>query len=127
MSIWLSGIGVSRGIAIGRVQRMHGGELEVPDYSVSEAEVPAEVERFNAAQRLAREQLRLVRKQIPHEGVTRSTELRLMLNQVVPRRLTVKNSFRECVCSLQRAVRQSHLCQTWMGVAHSRKFGLNQS
>jgi len=66
MSIWLSGIGVSRGIAIGRVQRMHGGELEVPDYALADAEVPAEVERFNAAQKLAREQLKLVRKQIPH-------------------------------------------------------------
>src|SRR5690349_9340213 len=66
MSTWLSGIGVSRGIAIGRVQRMHGGELEVPDYSLSDAEVPAEVERFNAALKLAREQLKLVRRQIPH-------------------------------------------------------------
>jgi phosphotransferase system enzyme I (PtsI) len=66
MSVWLSGIGVSRGIAIGRVQRMHGGELEVPDYTLADAEVPAEVERFNAAQKLAREQLKLVRKQIPH-------------------------------------------------------------
>src|SRR5690349_6913779 len=66
MSTWLSGIGVSRGIAIGRVQRMHGGELEVPEYGLSQEEVPAEVERFNAAQKLAREQLKLVRKQIPH-------------------------------------------------------------
>jgi phosphotransferase system enzyme I (PtsI) len=66
MSIWLSGIGVSRGIAIGRVQRMHGGELEVPDYALTDAEVPAEVARFNAARKLAHEQLQLVRKQIPH-------------------------------------------------------------
>ena len=66
MSVWLSGIGVSRGVAIGRVQRMHGGELEVPEYTLAEAEVAAEVERFNAAQKLARDQLRLVRKQIPH-------------------------------------------------------------
>src|SRR5690349_15511508 len=66
MSLWLSGIGVSRGIAIGRVQRMHGGEVEVPEYALAEGEVAAEVERFNAAQKKAREQLKQVRKQIPH-------------------------------------------------------------
>jgi phosphotransferase system enzyme I (PtsI) len=66
MSVWLSGIGVSRGIAIGRVQRVHGGEIEVPEYALAEGEVAAEVERFTSAQKLAREQLRLVRKQIPH-------------------------------------------------------------
>jgi phosphotransferase system enzyme I (PtsI) len=66
MSLWLSGIGVSRGIAIGRVQRMHGGQVEVPEYTLAEGDVAAEVERFTAAQKLARDQLRLVRKQIPH-------------------------------------------------------------
>ncbi|MGH8441987.1 MAG: phosphoenolpyruvate--protein phosphotransferase, partial [Nevskiaceae bacterium] len=66
MSIWLSGIGVSRGIAIGRVQRVHGGEVDVPEYTLEESGIAGEVERFNAAQKLAREQLRLVRKQIPH-------------------------------------------------------------
>ncbi|MGH8481821.1 MAG: phosphoenolpyruvate-utilizing N-terminal domain-containing protein, partial [Nevskiaceae bacterium] len=66
MSLWLSGIGVSRGIAIGHVQRMHGGEVEVPEYTLAEGDVAAEVERFVAAQKAAREQLRLVRKQIPH-------------------------------------------------------------
>jgi phosphoenolpyruvate-protein phosphotransferase (PTS system enzyme I) len=65
MSIWFSGIGVSRGIAIGRVQRIHGGDLEVPEYALAEEQVAAEVSRFAAAQRLAREQLRQVRAQIP--------------------------------------------------------------
>ena len=65
MSIWFSGIGVSRGIAIGRVQRMQGGDLEVPEYALAEGEVEAEVRRFSAAQKLAREQLRQVRSQIP--------------------------------------------------------------
>ena len=65
MSIWFSGIGVSRGVAIGRVQRLQGGDLEVPEYALAEPEVEPEVERFSAAQRLAREQLRQVRSQIP--------------------------------------------------------------
>jgi phosphotransferase system enzyme I (PtsI) len=65
MSVWLSGIGVSRGIAIGRVQRMHGGDIDVHEYTLAEPEIAGEVERFNVAQRLARDQLRQVRKQIP--------------------------------------------------------------
>ncbi|HUS24329.1 MAG TPA: phosphoenolpyruvate--protein phosphotransferase [Candidatus Binatia bacterium] len=65
MSVWLSGIGVSRGVVIGRVQRMHGGDLEVPEYTVAEAALGAEVERFQGAQKKAREQLRTVREGIP--------------------------------------------------------------
>ena len=65
MSVWLNGIGVSRGIAIGRVQRMHGGDLEVPEYTLAEADLDKEIERFNTAQRLAKAQLQQVRDQIP--------------------------------------------------------------
>jgi phosphotransferase system enzyme I (PtsI) len=65
MSIWLSGIGVSRGIAIGRVQRIHGGDVEIPEYTLGDREVEREVKRFTAAQKLAREQLKQVRNQIP--------------------------------------------------------------
>jgi phosphoenolpyruvate-protein phosphotransferase (PTS system enzyme I) len=65
MSVWLSGIGVSRGVAIGRVQRMHGRDLDVPEYALAAGDVAAEVKRFSNAQKLAREQLRRVRAQIP--------------------------------------------------------------
>ena len=65
MSLWLSGIGVSRGIAIARVQKMHGGDLEVPEYTLPEGEIEQEVSRFYGAQRRARDQLRAVRQQIP--------------------------------------------------------------
>ena len=65
MSLWLSGIGVSRGIAIARVQKMHGGDLEVPEYTLPEGEIEQEVSRFYGAQRKARDQLRAVRQQIP--------------------------------------------------------------
>ncbi|MES2491427.1 MAG: phosphoenolpyruvate--protein phosphotransferase [Pseudomonadota bacterium] len=65
MSLWLSGIGVSRGIAIARVQKMHGGDLEVPEYTLPESEIEQEVSRFYGAQRRARDQLREVRQQIP--------------------------------------------------------------
>ena len=65
MSLWLSGIGVSRGIAIARVQKLHGGDLDVPEYALAETEVGNEVMRFLDAHKRAREQLRQVREQIP--------------------------------------------------------------
>ncbi|WP_029922380.1 phosphoenolpyruvate--protein phosphotransferase [Nevskia soli] len=65
MSLWLSGIGVSRGIGIGRVQRLHGGDLEIPEYTLQPADIEHEVTRFFGAQRRAKEQLRQIRGQIP--------------------------------------------------------------
>ncbi len=109
MSIWLSGIGVSRGIAIGRVQRMHGGELEVPDYALTEAEVPAEVERFNAAQKLAREQLRLVRKQIPHglpSEIAAFIDTHVLMMQDRSMTEAVVTIIKERRCNAEAALRQ---------------------
>jgi len=65
MSLWLPGIGVSRGIAIGRVQKLHGGDLEIPEYTLPPADIEGEVVRFFGAQRRAKEQLREVRSRIP--------------------------------------------------------------
>ena len=65
MSLWLSGIGVSRGIAIGRAQKLHGGDLEIPEYTLAAADIEAEVARFVDAQARAKEQLLQVRAQIP--------------------------------------------------------------
>lgn len=65
MSLWLSGIGVSRGIAIGRAQKLHSDELEIPEYTLAAADVEGEVVRFYGAQRRAKEQLREVRARIP--------------------------------------------------------------
>ncbi|HEY0973462.1 MAG TPA: phosphoenolpyruvate--protein phosphotransferase [Solimonas sp.] len=65
MSLWLSGIGVSRGIAIARVQRLQAGDLDIPEYALAAADIEDEVKRFSGAQRRAKEQLNEVRKQIP--------------------------------------------------------------
>lgn len=65
MSLWLNGIGVSRGIAIGRVQKLSGGDLEIPEYTIAEADVDAELRRFADAQARGREQLQQVRSQVP--------------------------------------------------------------
>ena len=66
MSVWLNGIGVSRGVAIGRVQRLHVGDLEIPERHLDAGDVEHEVTRFYGAQRRARDELRAVREQIPH-------------------------------------------------------------
>ncbi len=65
MSLWLSGIGVSRGIVIARVQKMHAGELEIPEYKLAAGDIEGEIVRFYGAHRRAKEQLREVRAQIP--------------------------------------------------------------
>lgn len=65
MSLWLAGIGVSRGTAIGRVQKLHGGDPDIPEYTLSPADIEGEVVRFYGAQRRAKEQLREVRSRIP--------------------------------------------------------------
>ncbi|MCC2657377.1 MAG: ptsP [Panacagrimonas sp.] len=65
MSLWLSGIGVSRGIAIARVQKLHGGDLEIAEYAVTPEELDREVERFRDAQNQALAQLHEVRSRIP--------------------------------------------------------------
>lgn len=65
MSLWLSAIGVSRGVAIGAVHRVHGADLDIPEYSVTPDSVEAEVERFENALVDARAQLTDIRERIP--------------------------------------------------------------
>ena len=65
MGVWLNGIGVSRGVAIGRVQRLHASDLEIPERQLDPGDIEHEVTRFYGAQRRARDELRLVREQIP--------------------------------------------------------------
>ena len=65
MSLWLAGIGVSRGIAIARVQKLHGGDLEIAEYAVAASDREREIDRFRDAQLQALAQLREVRAKIP--------------------------------------------------------------
>ncbi|WP_028009390.1 phosphoenolpyruvate--protein phosphotransferase [Solimonas flava] len=65
MSLWLSGVGVSRGIVIARVQKLHAGELDIPERTLAPGDIEGEIVRFVGAQRRAREQLREVREKIP--------------------------------------------------------------
>ncbi|MGQ0501237.1 MAG: phosphoenolpyruvate--protein phosphotransferase [Panacagrimonas sp.] len=65
MSLWLAGIGVSRGIAIACVHKVHGGDVEIPEYAIAPDDVEQEVARFRGAQQQALQQLHEVRSRIP--------------------------------------------------------------
>ncbi|MEM7209334.1 MAG: phosphoenolpyruvate--protein phosphotransferase [Pseudomonadota bacterium] len=65
MSIMFSGVGVSRGIAIGTVHRLQRHDIEVGEISLNSQDIPAEIERFNTAVDTARTQLHNIVDNIP--------------------------------------------------------------
>ena len=65
MSLWMHGIGVARGIAIGRVVKISGTDIEIREYAVGADEIDAEIARYETAHERAKQQLRDVRAQIP--------------------------------------------------------------
>jgi len=67
MTFAVHGIGVSRGIAIGRVHVVERDQLDIPEYRIAPGRVQGEVKRFEEAVAVARSQLRAVRDRIPRE------------------------------------------------------------
>ena len=67
MTFTLHGIGVSRGIAIGRAHIVEHAELVIDDYPVDGDDIPREIERLRDAVQQAKNDLRDVRKQIPSD------------------------------------------------------------
>ncbi len=65
MSTTISGIGVSRGIAIGKVYRLEQEQIEVYEAAIPENLVEDEVARFRRAVLTARQQLKAIRNSIP--------------------------------------------------------------
>ncbi|MFN2308491.1 MAG: phosphoenolpyruvate--protein phosphotransferase [Gammaproteobacteria bacterium] len=65
MAMQLTGIGVSRGIAIGKAHLLQRGELEVLEYAIPQPHIQDEVQRFRRALGVARNQLRAIRERIP--------------------------------------------------------------
>jgi phosphoenolpyruvate-protein phosphotransferase (PTS system enzyme I) len=65
MSFILSGIGVSRGIAIGKAHVLQQDALEVRELHIAADEVEQEVRRYEQAVDVASQQLRAIRDQIP--------------------------------------------------------------
>ncbi len=65
MTIALHGVGVSRGIAIGKVHVVKRDQLDIREYSVKKYRLDDEIKRFDNALTNARQQLRAIRNHIP--------------------------------------------------------------
>jgi len=63
----LIGLGVSRGVAIGRAYLLQRGQPDIVEYTLEPAAIDKEVRRFQAALKTARHQLGAIRQQIPEE------------------------------------------------------------
>ena len=68
MALIISGIGVSRGIAIGNVHLLNRGAPEVFERKLEEYEINSEIERFQDAVDGATKQLRGIRDTIPEDA-----------------------------------------------------------
>ncbi len=65
MSLIISGLGVSKGIAIGNVHVLHRNSLEVYERSIEASEIKHEISRFNSAVKSASKQLKKIQNSIP--------------------------------------------------------------
>ena len=65
MTLSLHGMGVSRGIAIGRVHIIERDRPDIPEYHIEHDQVTAETRRLVDAVSLAKQQLRAIRNHIP--------------------------------------------------------------
>lgn len=67
MTIALHGMGVSRGIAIGKIQIIQRDRLDIEQRKIGHGEIEDEVRRYEQAIAAARQQLRAIRTRIPDE------------------------------------------------------------
>lgn len=114
MSLWLAAIGVSRGVAIGQVHRVHGTDLDIPEYDIETDALDAEVARFETALDDARSQLTDIRKQIPANApseIGAFIETHLLMMQDSALTDTVAGLIREHGCNAEWALKrqQEHL------------------
>ncbi|MBK9131725.1 MAG: phosphoenolpyruvate--protein phosphotransferase [Gammaproteobacteria bacterium] len=65
MSLVLSGISVTRGVAIGKAVILHHEQPEIGEHTIPRPLLQEEITRYRAAHRKARQQLRDIRKRIP--------------------------------------------------------------
>lgn len=65
MTVTLHGMGVSRGIAIGKVHLIEKDQLDVHEYNIQSSLINNEIQRFEEAVASARQQLRAIKEHIP--------------------------------------------------------------
>jgi len=64
LSIYISGIGVSKGIAIGEAFVLARAQVDVTQRTLAASEIKSEIKRFNKAMKLANKQLHDIKKKI---------------------------------------------------------------
>ena len=109
MTMTLVGLGVSRGVAIGRAHLLQRGQPEIVEYTVGAREVEREVRRFQAALAAARRQLGAIRKQIPEEtarDIAAFIDTHLLMLEDSMLTTTPVQLIRESRCNAEWAVRQ---------------------
>ena len=88
MTLSLHGMGVSRGIAIGRVHIIERDRLDIPEYHIEKAQIETEAHRLLEAVTQAKQQLRAIRDHIPattSPGIAPFIDTHLlMLDDAVP-------------------------------------------
>lgn len=61
----LNGIGIARGIVIGKVHHVYGGARDVSEREIPSSQLDAECQRYHAARQAASEQLKSIQASIP--------------------------------------------------------------
>jgi phosphotransferase system enzyme I (PtsI) len=109
MSLALSGIGVSRGVAIGRAHIIVRGSIEVQENVLPDALIEAEVNRFLEAVATARMQLRAIRNRIPKDtraDITTFIDTHLLMLDDVTLVNTPVELIRRMHCNAEWALKQ---------------------
>jgi len=68
MTLMFSGIGVSRGVAIGDAHVLRRNQVDVTQRALTKKAIPGEIRRLKRALKAAREQLLAVRDAIPKDA-----------------------------------------------------------
>ena len=80
MTIALHGMGVSRGVAIGKVHIVKRDQLDIREYSIKKHLINDEIKRFEDALTHARQQLRAIRDHIP---VSTSADIEAFIDKII--------------------------------------------
>ena len=111
MIISLHGICASKGIAIGKIFVLERGHVEVQEKRIPKTKIDAEVLRFRSALKIARNQLKAVKKEIPADtpaDVTAFIDTHLlMLEDTSLSKMPVK-LIREDRCNAEWAIKMQH-------------------
>ncbi|TCK17550.1 phosphoenolpyruvate--protein phosphotransferase [Thiogranum longum] len=105
MTITISGTGISRGIAIGRAQRLDDGELEIYEAAIPKELIEDEVARFRRAVHTARQQLKAIRNSIPEATSADITDF-------IDTHLLMMEDSMLTAAPIER-IRHEHCCAEW--------------